>query len=159
MKKDKPKYISEADALLKLQHYCAYQDRCHQEVRTKLLDLGVYGDALERVIADLIQDNFLNEERFAKSYAGGKFRIKKWGRIRIKRELKFKNISAYCIKKGMEEIEDIPYYETLEKLLEKKNKTLREPNIYKRRAKLADFAMRKGYESYLVWEAVKELVQ
>ncbi len=159
MKKDKPKYISEDEALKKLQRYCAYQDRCHQEVRSKLLDLGIYGDALERVIVELIQENFLNEERFAKSYAGGKFRIKKWGRTRILRELKMRKISAYCIKKAMQEIEDDAYQKTLYQLLEKKNEFLREPNYYKRKKKLATYLIYKGYESHLVWAAINEVVE
>ena len=95
MKKAK-KYISPEDALAKLQRYCAYQDRCHQEVRTKLIDLGVFGDTLEEIITDLIKDNFLNEERFARSYARGKFRMRKWGRIKIRQELKLRKISDYC---------------------------------------------------------------
>jgi regulatory protein len=106
----KKKYISKDDALLKLQAYCAYQDRCHSEVRSKLLDLGIYGDDLEDIIVALIEDNFLNEERYARSYARGKFRIKQWGRLRIRRELKFRKISDYCIRKAMEEIDENDYH-------------------------------------------------
>ncbi len=106
------KYISQAEALQKLQRYCAYQDRCHSEVRSKLLDLGIYGDELEEIIAELITDNFLNEERFARSYARGKFNIKKWGRHRIKQELKRRQITDYCLRKAMEEIEETDYLNT-----------------------------------------------
>jgi regulatory protein len=151
------KYISKEEALRKLQKYCAYQDRCHQEVRTKLIELGCYGDDLEEVISELILENFLNEERFARSYARGKFRFKKWGRIRIKRELKMRKISAYCIKKAMEEIGDDEYYTELEKLILKKNNTVAEQNEFKRRKKLADYVIRKGFESFLAWEIIKEL--
>ena len=106
-------------ALLKLQHYCAYQDRCHQEVRTKLLDIKVYGDELENIMTDLIRDDFLNEERYAKSYCRGKFRMKKWGKNKILQGLKLKRISAYCIKKGMTEIEDDEYIGTLLSILDR----------------------------------------
>ncbi len=110
-----------------MQRYCAYQDRCHSEVRSKLLDLGIYGDELEEVIAELITDNFLNEERFARSYARGKFNIKKWGRIRIKQELKRRHITAYCLRKAMEEIEEEDYLKTLEGLIRKKADQMTNP--------------------------------
>ena len=152
------KIITEKDiALKKLQKYCAYQDRCHQEVRSKLLDLKIYGEDLEDIIVSLIEDNYLNEERFACSYARGRFRMKQWGRVRIKQELKRRKISAYCLKKAMAEIEEEEYLKTLEHLLKKKNKVLREPNIFKRKAKLATFVVGKGYEASLVWENVHAL--
>ncbi|MEL6865034.1 MAG: regulatory protein RecX [Bacteroidota bacterium] len=157
MTKRKSTYISREKALAKLQKYCAYQDRCHQEVRSKLLDLGVYGDDLEWIMADLIEDNFLNEERFARSYARGKFRFKHWGRIRIRRELKQRQISDYCLRKAMEEIEEEDYRQTLDQLLRKKGRLLKEKEVFKRNAKLAAFAIRKGYESGLVWELIKAL--
>lgn len=159
MKVEKKKYISYDDALDRLQRYCAYQDRCHKEVRSKLLEIGIYGDDLENIIVDLIEDKFLDELRFATAYARGKFRYKKWGRIRIQRELKMRQISAYCLKKAMEEITDEDYMETLETLIAKKDRMLREKNIWKRRKKLADYVIAKGYESYLVWEAVKRLLK
>lgn len=152
------KYISPEEALSKLQRYCAYQDRCHKEVRTKLIDLGIFGDTLEEIIADLIQDNFLNEERFARSYARGKFRMRQWGRIRIKRELKLRNISDYCIKKAMEEIEDEIYADTIARLISKKQKETKEKNLFKLRSKIATYLIGKGYESYLAWEKVKALI-
>ncbi|MFT4759436.1 MAG: regulatory protein [Saprospiraceae bacterium] len=121
--------------------------------------MGMYGDDLENIIVKLIEEKFLDEQRFATAYAGGKFRLKKWGRIRIQRELKMRQISAYCLKKAMDEITDEDYMETLDALLEKKNRVLRENNIWKRRKKLADYVISKGYESYLVWEAVKRLLK
>lgn len=157
---DKPKRnksVGKITALEKLQKYCAYQDRCHKEVRTKLLELGMYGDDLEQIIAELITENFLNEERFARSYARGKFRMKYWGKRKIIQELKRRQISAYCIKKGMEEIEDETYEKKLFDLLEKKNATIREKNIYIRRNKLFNYAYRKGYESFLIQNFVKDL--
>jgi len=103
--------MTNGEALVKLQHYCAYQDRCHQEVRSKLLSIKVYGDQLEQVMASLIADNYLNEERFARSFARGKYRIKKWGHNRIRQELKMKNISDYCIRKAMKEVVEEGGYE------------------------------------------------
>lgn len=152
------KWISKTDGLKKLQRYCAYQDRCHQEVRKKLIDIGIYGDDLEDIIVDLIEDDFLNEERFARSYARGKFRMKKWGRSRIKRELKQRRISDYCIRKAMEEIEEPVYMKTLEEQIFKKLATLKETEPYQQRRKIADHLIRRGYEVPLVWNQVIALV-
>ncbi len=157
MKKQNKKYIGKAQGLKKLQRYCAYQDRCHKEVRKKIMDLGIYGDDLENIIVDLIEDNFLNEERFAKSYAGGKFRVKKWGKVRIKRELKQRNISTYCIKKGLQEIDPDDYWETLLTVIKKKNKTLKIKSEYIRKNRLALHALEKGYEIPLIWEAINSI--
>ncbi|MEM6319515.1 MAG: regulatory protein RecX [Bacteroidota bacterium] len=151
------KIITEKDrALKKLMHYCAYQDRCHQEVRSKLLSLKIYGDDLEEIMAELISENFLNEERFAKSYARGKFRFKKWGKVKITRELKQRRISAYCIKKAMQEIDEEGYEEGLIQLLEKKRGTEKETNEFKLKGRLAKYAIGKGFESSLVWSVLKE---
>lgn len=154
----KKKYLSKQEALSKLQRYCAYQDRCHQEVRSKLLELGVYGDDLEEVMAELVIENFLNEERFARSYVRGKFRIKKWGKVKITRELKQRAISKYCIKKGLEEIEETDYLETLTALATKKldNYGI---NNFETRQKTGLYLMRKGYESALVWKILKQLAE
>jgi regulatory protein len=149
------KYISQEEALAKLQRFCAYQDRCHQEVRSKLIDLGIYGDSLEEIIANLIQDNFLNEERFARSYARGKFRIKQWGRNRIKKELFLRNISAYCIKKALEEIDEEHYVQTMDHLIEKRRTVIKEKNLFVLRGKIANYLIGKGYESHLAWERTK----
>ena len=151
------KYISYDEAVLKLQHFCAYQERCHQEVKQKILDLGIYGEEVDQLIATLIEDNFLNEMRFAEVFAGGKFRIKKWGRYKIQQALKQKGVSEYCIKRALKsEIPIEDYHQTLLQILEKKNKTTRETNLYKRKQKLARYAIDKGFESNLVWEALKE---
>ncbi|PSR12320.1 MAG: RecX family transcriptional regulator [Bacteroidetes bacterium] len=153
-----PKYLTKAVALQKLQRYCAYQDRCHQEVRTKLLELGVYGDTLEEVMAELITERFLDEERFAKSYARGKFRVKKWGRIRIQQELKMRKISAYCIKQGMAEIDEDAYRATLQEIISQKitHYGARHEGFVARQ-KAAQYALGRGYESSLVWDTLNEL--
>ncbi|GJM31672.1 MAG: recombinase RecX [Saprospiraceae bacterium] len=157
---EKPKkYLTPAEALLKLQRYCAYQDRCHREVRTKLLELGVYGDALEEIIVELIAEKFLDEERYARSYARGKFRIKRWGRNRIKRELKSKGVTEYCIRKGMEEIDETEYIEVLTDILTKKAEALstKESQAFLRNKKVAQYAMSRGFEGELVWEVLREI--
>ena len=147
------KYISYDEALSKLQAYCAYQERCHKEIRSKLIALGIYGEDIDHIISDLIEDNFLNELRYATAYAGGKFRVKKWGKVRIIRDLKFNLISEYCIKKAIKsELPDDDYIKTLKEVIKKKDKLLHEKNKFKRKAKLAKYVMDKGFESFLVWE-------
>lgn len=147
--------VSQIEALQRLQKYCAYQDRCHQEARSKLIQLGIFGDALEEIISELISDGFLNESRFARSFVRGKFRQNHWGRQRIILELKKRNVSEYCIREGLQEISEKEYTETLREVLDKKNNLLKEDDSYKRRTKLAQFAIRRGFEAELVWECVK----
>ena len=112
----------------KLEYYCAYQDRCHQEVEKKLSQFRLIPEARELILIHLIQNDFLNEQRFAQSFARGKFRIKKWGKKRITQELKFRNISAYNIKSAMKEIDDEDYYQTLQALANSKLKSIKETN-------------------------------
>jgi len=144
------------EALEKLERYCAFQERCHQEVRSKLLKLGIYGDDLEAIIAQLISDDFLNEERFARTFARGRFRIKKWGRKRIEQELKRRAVPAYSIRKGMEEIEEDEYLRVLAEQAEKKAASLKESDAYIRKNKVARYLIGRGYEPQLVWEAIGE---
>lgn len=153
---DSSKHISKKDAYLKLRTFCAYQERCHSEVRSKLLSLKIYGDDLEEIITELIQENFLDEERFARSYARGKFRIKKWGKFKIKLELKRKRVSDYCIKKGMLEIDQEDYLATAKDLITKYYNQLTglEPI---RRKKSYEYASRKGYESFVINDVLNEL--
>ncbi|MEM9885820.1 MAG: regulatory protein RecX [Bacteroidota bacterium] len=155
MERKNKKYITKEQALQKLQAYCAYQDRCHQEVRRKLLDLGIYGDDLEEVIVELIEEKFLDEMRFACSFARGKFRYKKWGRLKIKQALKQKDISAYCFKKAMEEIEEAEYLQTIDDLIEKKSQQIRAASSYIKKQKIAKYLFQKGYESNLIWERIR----
>jgi len=154
----KSDYTDYESALSTLQSYCAYQDRCHQDARKRLADLGVFGDRAERIIADLISDNFLNEERFARSFARGKFRMKKWGRVRIERELKQRKISPYCIRKAMTEIEEEEYLKTLRSEIERRDALERKAkHPWLKRRKLADYLVKRGYEASLVWEMLDEL--
>lgn len=143
-------------ALQKLRRYCAYQERCHQEVRRKLLDLGVYGADLEDIIATLIEENYLDELRFAELYVRSKFNQKGWGSTRLKRELRQRNISDYCIRKALEQIEAEQYEQRLKELLDKRVRSMRKEDIYSWRRKLAQYALRRGYESELVWQWVKK---
>lgn len=154
---NKPKKkLTPAQALIRAQLSCAYQERCQQEMRNKLYEWGLYSDAVENIISDLITTNYLNEERFSKTYAGGKFRIKKWGRIKIKIELKKRNISAYCIKKAMEEIEDKEYTKTLKQLIAKKSKEIKGGKPQVRNYKIAQYAASRGFEQDLIWDILKE---
>lgn len=152
------KYLSKADALKRMQRYCAYQDRCHAEVRSKLIELGVYGDTLEEIMAELIIDRFLDEERFARSYVRGKFRLKKWGRVRIKQELKLRKISAYCLRKGLEEIDEEEYRATLREIIIKKLLDYRRKyDDFQSGRKAALYAQNRGYESALIWPMLREI--
>ncbi|MBI1226179.1 MAG: RecX family transcriptional regulator [Bacteroidetes bacterium] len=156
-KKPTKKFTSKADALVKLQRYCAYQDRCHSEVRTKLIELDCYGQDLEDVMASLIEDKFLDEERFARSFARGKFRMKQWGRTRIRQELKIRQISDYCLRKAMEEIKEADYLKTLKEVLEKRASQIAELDDFARKGKLAQYAMSRGFESDIVWELLRDM--
>ena len=157
--KEQKKKYTYAEAKAKAWAYCAYQERSQQQVRDKLYEYGLYPDEVESLIAELISDNFINEERFAKAYAGGKFRIKKWGRYKIRQGLKQHRISDYCLKKGMADIDPEEYYETLRELLLKKKEGLKEKDEFALKNKMARYAIGKGYEQDLVWEAIKELTE
>ena len=129
------KYLTKEQALQKLKHYCAYQERCHSEVKEKLYQLGVWKKEHDEIIASLIEENYLNEERFAVAYAGGHFRIKQWGRIKIKYELKQKQVSEYSIKKALKQIEDEEYGKVLEKLAREKYAALKKEQFLVRKKK------------------------
>lgn len=150
------KLSSPAEALGRMRRYCAYQERSHNEVRTRLLSLGMRGNDLENVIVKLIEEGFLNEERYAVAFAGGKFRIKNWGRTKIEQQLKAKGISDYLINKAMKEIGEGDYRKSLQQLLKKKVGSIKDSNVFSRKQKLFNFLIRKGYEPELVWEEVKK---
>ena len=142
----------------KIKQYCAYQERCHSEVRTKLFSFGLNQKEVDELISVLITENYLNEERFAIHYAGGKFRMKYWGKNKIKQSLKFKQVSEYCIKKALKEIDLDDYEKTFEKLVEQKLKTLKsEKNIFVKKRKLQDYLLQKGFENDLVRTAVNRI--
>ena len=151
----KKKRLSPAEALKKIQHYCAYQERSHREVRSKLFDYGLFESEVDEITSALIADGFLNEERFAKAFAGGKFRIKKWGRLKIERELEMLGISKRNITTGLKEIAEDDYRKTLTNLLERKSELGTEKETFLLNHKLARYAITKGYEPSLVWEILK----
>jgi len=146
------------EAQKKLEHYCAYQERCHKEVTQKLYDMRMIPEARDTIIVHLLQHNFLNEERFAQAYVRGKFRIKKWGKQRIRIELKRRDISKTIITIALKEISDADYYNTFHALAEKKVETIRETNAQKKRKKLADYLFYRGWESHLVYDKIRELI-
>lgn len=146
-----------SEAQLKLEYYCSYQERCHQEVVQKSYDLGMKSNEVDSIVVHLLQNNFLNEERFARSFARGKHRIKLWGKIRIVKELKQRHISAPNIKCALTEISEEEYHDTLDKLSERHWETIRETNVQKKKKKFCDYLLRKGWESHLVYEKLKEL--
>ena len=146
------------EATKKLESYCAYQERCHKEVNQKLRDMGMIPQAIDQIISQLIQENYLNEERFAQSFARGKFNIKKWGKNRIVNELKFRGISIYNIKTALKEIDDSQYTETLDALAKKKLAQIKENNLQKKKKKLTDYLLYRGWESHLVYEITKRLI-
>ncbi len=141
----------------KMEAYCAYQDRCHKEVEEKLRAYDLIPEAREMILLHLLEEGFLNEERFARSFARGKFRIKKWGRMRIERELSSRDISSYNIKQGLSEIDSDDYEQTLFELAEKKFEQTHEKHALKKRRKVADFLLRKGFESQKVYAVLLEL--
>jgi regulatory protein len=145
-------------AFQKIKQYCAYQERCHSEVRDKLYSFGLRQSEVEEAITLLITENYLNEERFAIHFAGGKFRMKQWGKHKIKQALKLRQVSDYCINKALKDIDVKEYERTFQKLTEQKLKTLKsEKNIFIKKRKLQDFLLQKGYENDLIRETLSNL--
>ena len=138
--------------LIKAASFCAYQERTQREVRERLAKWDVKDDDAEEVIAELIVQNYLNEERFARTFAGGKFRVKQWGKLKIKFELKMRGLSEYNIRAGLSEIDLEDYYTTIKELIKKKSFELRNDNPLARKQKIARFLVGKGFESNLIWE-------
>jgi regulatory protein len=146
------KTLTSEEALQKLRHYCAYQERCHSEVKEKMYELGIKTNEQDELMATLIQAGQLNEERFAIAFARGRFKIKQWGRIKIKYDLKQKRVSDYCIQKALKQISDRDYEKTLDKLAKEKYDSLKTDKYLARKKKTIDYLLQKGFE----WELVKE---
>jgi regulatory protein len=142
-------------ALAKAEHFCAYQERSQQEVRDKLYEWGLYSNMVENVIVQLISGNFLNEERFAKAYTRGKFNQKGWGKNKIKQGLKFKKVSDVLIKKALSGINGDDYLQMLDKVIRKKAALLTEKDLYKKKYKLQQYALSRGYENDLISDVLK----
>ena len=144
--------MTQKQAIEKMMKFCAYQDRCQFEVQQKLYGTGLTQDEIDHVVIELIAQGFINEERFAKSFVRGKFRIKKWGRVKIRLALKQKQISDFCIKKGFKEIDEAEYLTVLESEIDKKGRSLSEPNEFVKKQKIARYVISRGFEPELVWE-------
>lgn len=145
------------EALRKIEHYCSYQDRCHKEVEQKLNEMNMIPEAIEQIIIHLLRYDFLNEERFAKNFARGKFRIKNWGKLRIIKELKYRGVSKYNIDAALNEIDDIDYLKTFNELAENKFKSLKDSNLLKKKKKILDYLQYRGWENYLIFDKLNEL--
>ncbi|MEO5945208.1 MAG: regulatory protein RecX [Chitinophagaceae bacterium] len=152
------KYLTKEQALQKTKHYCGYQERCHIDVKEKLYNLGVAKKEHDEIIATLIEENYLNEERFAIAFAGGKFRINNWGRIKIKYALKQKQVSEYSIKKALKQIDEADYLKKLAKLAKEKYGLLKEEQSLVRKKKTMDYLIGKGYEIELVRAVVEKIL-
>lgn len=150
------KYTGKEEGLQKLKHYCGYQERCHADVKEKLYDLNVNKEYHDELISSLIEEDFLNEERFAKMFVSGKFRIKEWGKVKIQQHLKQKQISDYCIKKAITEIDEEEYEKVFYKHADKKLESLKGGNQYERASKISSFLYQKGFESSMIQDFIKE---
>lgn len=157
MASDEKNRLTPTEALAKIYRYCAYQERSHLEVKKRLFDYGLRSDEVDQLLSKLITDGFVNEERFAKAYAGGKFRMKKWGRMMIENELNALGLSSRNITRGLKEIEAGDYEKALQQLLDKKNSQLNEPDVFKKRDRMAKYAIGRGYEPELVWQMLKKM--
>jgi regulatory protein len=152
------KHFTKEQALQKLKHYCGYQERCHSEVKQKLYDLGVWKKDHDEIIATLIEEGFLNEERFAIAFAGGRFRLKHWGRVKIKYELKQKQVSNYSIKKALKQIDEEDYLAVLKKLAEEKYASLKSEQYLVRKKKTIDHLLQKGFEYELLVAVIESII-
>ena len=145
-------------AFKRIKHYCAYQERCHSEVKNKLYSFGLQKTEVEDIISQLISEDYLNEERFAIHFAGGKFRMKHWGKQRIESELKFRKVSDYCIRKALSMITDEDYENNFLKLAEKKRNSLKsEKNIFIKKRKIRDFLLSKGYSYDIIYKYLSDI--
>ena len=149
--------LTKEQALEKIKHYCSYQERCHREVKEKLYSYGLYKNEVEEIIAELIEKNFLNEERFAVQFAGGKFRMKHWGRRKIQYELQQKGVNNFLINIAFKEIDEEDYLKTLQKLARTKWNVLKSENKFVRQSKTNSYLLQKGYEQSLITQVISEI--
>jgi len=141
----------------KLARYCAYRERTHQEAKSKAIDVGLRCEEADELVAELISENFINEERFAKVYTRDKFYLNRWGRNKIIQGLKQKGISSYCMDVGLKEIEEEDYLDTLHSLVRKKASLVKETDMYLKKRKIISYMIGRGYESELVWDKVNDM--
>jgi regulatory protein len=152
-----PKRLSKEEALRKIKNYCSYQERSHKEVKEKLYSFGLFRSEIDEIISNMIENNYLNEERFARQFAGGKFRMKQWGRRKIQYELQQKGVNKLNIKFGLKEIEEEEYLKVLKKLASKKWEELSAEQYLVRQGKTINYLLQKGYEQDLITTAIDEL--
>jgi regulatory protein len=155
MIKKKTVYLNDEQALERMKNYCAYQERCHAEIKNKLISLGVYGDRIEQITSDLIAENFLNETRFAQTYARSKFNYNSWGRIKISNSLRMKQVSSYNINLALKEINEEIYCKVLDKLIEEKSIQLKDKMNWK--TNLYQQLLSKGYEQNLIRDRLEKM--
>ena len=144
------------EAIEKIKNYCAIQDRCQWETERKLKEYGLDDDVIESIMVDLILEKYVDEQRFAKSFSRGKFRIKRWGKVKIKNELRNRNISEYCINIGISQIDEMEYINNLEKFYIQKRDSLKDKNDFIRKGKIATYLQQKGFESNLIWDLINK---
>lgn len=149
--------LTPQQALLKAASFCAYQERSHHEVIEKLSEWGIWGIDAQDILLQLIEQNYVNEERFAIAYAGGKFRVKQWGRIKIRLGLKQHKVSDYCINKALNQFDDDVYMDCLQNILDKKWHGTKSSNLFEKKNKVANYAIAKGFEKELVWDELKKM--
>ena len=152
MQKNKAYNIKEVTD--RIQSFCALQDRCQWEVEKKMREWGVEEDIIKNILTDLILEKFIDEQRFSESFCRGKFRIKRWGKVKIKNELNLRKISTSCINKGLDQILDKEYYSVLKELYEKKKNSLKDKNQFIQKGKIIKYLQQKGYENDLIWELI-----
>lgn len=156
MEAGKSKQNSPKEAREKIEAYCAYRERSQQEVKQKLYDYGLYTDLVNEIISELIQNNFLNEERFARAFVRGKFSIKKWGRVKIRQALYPHHLSDYILQKAFTEIDENEYNIVLSEVIEKKARLVKEKNEFRRNGKIAQYVIGRGFEPDMVWDIIKK---
>lgn len=152
------KTYSVEEAIKRMERYCIYQDRCHKEVEQKLYEMKMIPLVKEKIIMHLLENDYLNEERFAKAFVRGKFKIKKWGKEKLKLELKRRDIHINLIDSALKEISDLDYLETFNTIAAKKAESIITSNKQVKRKKIADYLFYRGWESRLVYEKIRELV-
>lgn len=159
IKKIEKKKISPTEGLNKIYRFCAYQERSHLEVKNKLFSFGLWEETVNEILSRLIVEGFLNEERFARAFTGGKFRIKKWGRNKITHALEGKGLTGNCIQQGLKEIDDPDYRKSLNEIIKKKSDQTHLQDRFRKRDKVARYAIARGYEPELVWEIVRNIIR
>ena len=142
----------------KLKQYCSYQDRCHSEVENKLSNFNLISQAKDQILFNLINEDYLNETRFCKSFVRGKFKIKNWGKRRIIQELKSRKISEFNIKKGLSEINEFDYQEKFENLFNKKLSSLENLNSIDKKRKIFSYLQYRGWETNLIYEKINQIL-